>query len=541
MKALFTLLVLLLSLFTSQIFSDKNPANISSPMLITRTQVSLEANDMRSWIWNSGIFDQDLRTNNTPGCEWPKNSGKCVIFTTGLTMGAYVNNQLRLTACSYLGEMVPGYCVNDVFQTNPAFKLYKVTRGDNQITNPDWANWGLMVPYGAPFKDVNNNGTYEPAIDVPGVNGAAQTIFVCLTDADATAHTNVEGFSGGTDPLNNEMHFTAWCYDNSGFENIQFFKWVVVNKNTAAWDSTLFSLVSDPDIGDATDDYIGCDTNLSLGFCYNGDNQDGTGSGNSYGANPPSAGLIFLNGSGSNARLSSFGFFTNTSSPGPVCERDPSTVNEAYWFMKGYKKDGTQWININTMQPTRYTYPYPGWNESMGRIENCGGATGGSIVASTPGDRRFVMSYKPANQRLNPGDSVVFIGAQLVARGNSNLNSITQLQNTAVDARTLCQNGFVIGLNQISTEVPKSFNLSQNYPNPFNPSTKINFSLPKEQNVIIKVYDAIGREVAVLINEKINAGTYSVDWNAADYPSGVYFYRMTTDGFSQTKKMLLVK
>jgi len=133
---------------------------------IIPVQVGLDKNNISSFIWNTGIFDQDLRTNNTPGFEWPKGTGKNAIFTAGLTLAGYVGTQLRMAAASYKGEYAPGYCINGTFQTNSNFKLYKVTRGDNQNTNQDWANWGLMVPYGAPFKDVNNNGTYEPAIDV---------------------------------------------------------------------------------------------------------------------------------------------------------------------------------------------------------------------------------------------------------------------------------------------------------------------------------------------------------------------------------------
>jgi hypothetical protein len=148
-----------------------------------------------------------------------------------------------------------------------------------------------------------------------------------------------EGFGGGTIPLGAEVHMTAWCYNIPPYQDMQYIKWVVKNKNTTAWDSTLISLVADPDLGDATDDYIGCDTTNALGFCYNSDNQDGSGTGITYGANPPAVGIAFLNCANSNAKLSSFTFFTNTGSPGPVCETDPSTPIEAYNYMSGFKKE----------------------------------------------------------------------------------------------------------------------------------------------------------------------------------------------------------
>jgi len=86
-----------------------------------------------------------------------------------------------------------------------------------------------------------------------------------------------------------------------------------------------------------------------------------------------------------------------------------------------------------------------------------------------------------------------------------------------------------------------TFNLVQNFPNPFNPETVIKFELPKASYVKLRVYNTLGEEVGNLINEKKNAGIYSVDFNAKDLPSGVYLYRLETNGYTQTKKMLLVK
>lgn len=92
-----------------------------------------------------------------------------------------------------------------------------------------------------------------------------------------------------------------------------------------------------------------------------------------------------------------------------------------------------------------------------------------------------------------------------------------------------------------SDEIPVNFSLSQNYPNPFNPVTKINFALPKSGMVTLKVYDVLGKEVATLVNEIKNAGTYSVDFNASTFSSGIYFYKIETNGFSSVKKMMLIK
>ncbi|MBL7128489.1 MAG: SBBP repeat-containing protein [Ignavibacteria bacterium] len=99
----------------------------------------------------------------------------------------------------------------------------------------------------------------------------------------------------------------------------------------------------------------------------------------------------------------------------------------------------------------------------------------------------------------------------------------------------------VIGINMISSSVPDNYKLHQNFPNPFNPTTNIKFDLKKPSYTKLIVYDILGKEVATLVNEKLNAGSYEVNWDASHYPSGVYFYRIVADDYINTKKMLLIK
>jgi hypothetical protein len=98
-----------------------------------------------------------------------------------------------------------------------------------------------------------------------------------------------------------------------------------------------------------------------------------------------------------------------------------------------------------------------------------------------------------------------------------------------------------IGINQISSVVPGTFKLTQNYPNPFNPSTTINFSVPAKGFVSLKIYDVTGRMIADLVNQDMIAGEYKYDFNASNLNSGVYFYTLRGDNFSETKKMMLIK
>jgi Secretion system C-terminal sorting domain/Domain of unknown function (DUF5122) beta-propeller len=109
---------------------------------------------------------------------------------------------------------------------------------------------------------------------------------------------------------------------------------------------------------------------------------------------------------------------------------------------------------------------------------------------------------------------------------------------------SICSN---IGIQPISNEIPSSYELFQNYPNPFNPTTKIKFSVPLNKggnrglSVTLTIYDILGKEVEVLVNQQLQPGTYEVEWNAANYPSGVYFYKLTAGDYSETKKMVLIK
>jgi hypothetical protein len=98
-----------------------------------------------------------------------------------------------------------------------------------------------------------------------------------------------------------------------------------------------------------------------------------------------------------------------------------------------------------------------------------------------------------------------------------------------------------IGIRIINNSTPVSYRLYDNYPNPFNPITKIQFDLPKSTQVKLIIYDILGREIETLVNENKKPGTYEVDWNGSRYSSGVYFYRLITDDYVETKKMVLVK
>jgi hypothetical protein len=99
----------------------------------------------------------------------------------------------------------------------------------------------------------------------------------------------------------------------------------------------------------------------------------------------------------------------------------------------------------------------------------------------------------------------------------------------------------ITSVNEQDRMLPRGYSLDQNYPNPFNPTTAITFSVATYSHTSLKVYDILGREVATLVNEQKPAGTYTQKWNAENFPSGVYFYRLQAGSFTETKKLVLLK
>ena len=108
----------------------------------------------------------------------------------------------------------------------------------------------------------------------------------------------------------------------------------------------------------------------------------------------------------------------------------------------------------------------------------------------------------------------------------------------------------LVGITQNTNNVPDKFNLHQNYPNPFNPTTKIKFEItPLSRGVgeargvltSLKIYDILGKEIQTLVNEQLQPGSYEVSFDGSNFPSGVYFYKLTSGNFTATKKLVLLK
>ncbi|MBK7379522.1 MAG: T9SS type A sorting domain-containing protein [Ignavibacteriales bacterium] len=209
-------------------------------------------------------------------------------------------------------------------------------------------------------------------------------------------------------------------------------------------------------------------------------------------------------------------------------------------MMQGLSMDGSQLINPITGEPTL-------WPLSGDPVSGIGWYEGeGWPGGDSPGDHRYHVPSGPFN--LAAGDTQEIVIAIPIARGTDNINSITKLRELAAHVQEFYNTELVEILNTKETIAPTGYTLFQNYPNPFNPKTTIEYEVPEKANVTIKIYDILGREVKTLVNneEKIR-WKYKVEFDATNFASGVYFYRMQGNpisgagSFTQTKKMVVLK
>jgi hypothetical protein len=159
------------------------------------------------------------------------------------------------------------------------------------------------------------------------------------------------------------------------------------------------------------------------------------------------------------------------------------------------------------------------------------------IAATTSGI--FISTNSGTNWIIkNQGFGYTYYSINNLCKNNNYIFATERGQLQLIWRRPLSE---IIGIQNISTETPAKYSLGQNYPNPFNPMCNVQFSMYKAGNVRLVVYDVQGREVQTLVNEKLSAGTYEVKFDGSMLNSGVYFYKLSTDGFTETKKMLLIK
>ena len=560
--------------------------NVYSQSLAPAQSIFMQGNNINAVFRTDGYFNYDKVTfaGVSAGFVWPANSPQrmTAVYTSGLFIGAKVGPQreLRLSASMFnshyspgnvpiMGQVPPSSVCSDpswrgyyVQLTDPALfsggTRYKTAGGRQYTFNYDsWASW--PVQKGAPFVEVNGIPGYQPSWngDRPGIgNGMTARpeellfmVFMDYTNCRDTLHTSELSLPGGTLPLGAEIHQLVFNFSCFPLRDMYFIKYQIINKSSQVWDSTWISNINDIDLGEAQDDVAGCDTNRNLSFLYNYSNTDYI-----YGINPPALGVRFLQSpiryTGNNSDTAKLPYDTLTGykmtgmtgffrfiGGGNECVGDPDEAFRAYNFMRGKDGCGNNIINWLTNQPTSYVFS-----------GNACSRTG--WYDSGQGDKRGISNMGPVE--MNSGDTQIVVMSFMITRdGGNNFQNVCALQSLSDSALKYYYNDFrtcvPIGIEPISTVIPQNYKLFQNYPNPFNPVTKIRFHIPlsrgvsEGRGVLLKIYDVLGKEIEVLVNENLKPGIYEMDWNALNFSSGIYFYSLFTDNYKQTRKMVVVK
>jgi len=517
------------------ITGDNGLILFSGSLNVTTNAKQLNSNNINTWFLSNGVFNRHPVTFSS-GFEWPKEERKFARYSSGSVIGAIVNGDTLVTVCQYGSEYLPGYTENGVPQgnENPDYRIYKLTFNRNDSDRTKWPNALLgNSNQGAPVYYDSASLQWKP------VDYGNQTMFYSFTDSYPESHNQ---YSGMTSPLKADIKQINWSFNQpEELKNVIYQEYRIINRSNNIWTNAYLNLYTDDDLGSSTDDAEGVDTNISLAYTYNKTNDDGT-----YGIAPPAVGfavirspLIFTGNNndtvfyceGKRKRIRTG--FKEIGLSSTVIFRDdglqPRNYSENYNAIRGLQNNGTPYIDPTSIQPTKFVY-------------SGDPVTGTGWLYPGESDARFYQGFGPLN--MNPGDTQIIVIAQIIARGSSNLNSITKLRETAQTAKDFyndCFSNVVIGINEISSSIPDDFILYQNYPNPFNPSTNLEFGISNLGFVTVKVYDMLGKEVKTLVNENLKAGKYKVEFNGSNLPSGIYFYKMEVGNFVSTKKMLLIK
>ncbi|KAA3615571.1 MAG: T9SS C-terminal target domain-containing protein [Calditrichaeota bacterium] len=541
MKTLRVLLsISIFAIILSAGHNEDNKKSKLSKVTVTGETARMDINNIDLALTNDG------QTGNDADSFYPKGTDLSFLFSGGVCFSGYVEGDLRtawMAPASRIQEMQPGNLGSDPDALEYVF--YTVNSSDS-FGSDNYNKWADAVAIGADFFDADGDGEYDPNIDTPDILGDRTLWCVYNDSVPATSRDMLN-----TGALGLEVRQSIWAFEKSdALGDVVFIRYRVVNASENDIDDLIISGWTDPDIGNATDDLIGCDTTLNLGYIYNFQDD------NEYGANPPAFGIDFIQG--------------------PIVDSPGDTA----FHINGLLMGTDTILNHKNLGMTSFMYmtswggviTYPATKE-IARYYQEGGldAEGEPIIASdwgiggdshsdvryffsgdpvtqtgwldnTPQDIRFLINSGPF--QLKAGERQDIIIAYIVTQGSSALNSVTKLKATSLFLNDLFPfKDPVTGLNDEfeDKKIPISFQLEQNRPNPFNPQTVIRYELPVNSKINITVYGALGRKVKTLINRRQTAGSHQVVFNGANMASGVYYYRLQAENFVDTYKMLLIK
>lgn len=460
-------LLIITNIYLASLLWSANPANTYTDHLedfLARSAATVEhtvwdGNQISTWHGNHGDVVSYHVTGNS-GLEWPKGSGNLAVFASGIWLasgrskapgGDWVE-EIRTAAAEYTSEFVPGTLAGedgyiyeihraelDAFLEND-FATYStmsaelpITEGSDRTTatvyfpTSDFEDWPADL--GAPWVDADGDGLYNIENgDHPDILGD-QFQWYAMNDGDAAIHTPL----WGTTPMNVEIQTSMFGFNQSGaLGNILFIRWVMTNKGNDNLDSVFVSMWHDDDLGNATDDLVGCDTTLSLGYTYNDTDGDGT-----YGIEAPAAGADFFQGPIVSSEADTASILTWTTEDGyhikeligfktlPLTSfakyingsqiyADPETATEAYRYMNGLVGvSGEAYIDPTTNEPSVF-------------VNDGDPVTNSGWIDEDPGDRRYLMTSGPFS--FAPGDVQEVVGCIIIAGGSNWSKSITKLK-----------------------------------------------------------------------------------------------------------------
>lgn len=530
---------------------NKNNNNSLSKSMGTPKVVKFNINNISTFLYSDGRAD--INGNNS-GFTYPKGSNKQPIYQSGFLYMGKVNNQVRMNGAVFQSGSVDGKIGQDanaadnrMFRVRPDWETGSVAtevsegEGDAETVRAqykkDWDEWPWQD--GAPYEDVNKDGKYDPKIDIPGIVGADQTIF-CIYNAANSG--KAQGFYASP-AMEVEVHATVWGYKVSGpLYNMLFKKFELFNKGVDDITECYVAQWADPDVGNAGDDFVGCDTTLSLGFAYNAQPFDAT-----YLANPPAAGFDFFQGPIVPGALTDTARVSGKKIPG--YKNLPQTA--FFYFVNENNTDYSDPVQDNYDTGTlRF------WNLVQGKMprsgtyypipESVGGGTTKYPLSGDPvkgtgyvdgiikekADRRLGLSSGPF--LLKAGDKQEIVVAQIAAGGVggvNNLQAVTLLKSYDQIAQKAYDSNFDVAKAPSIPEV-KVTELNQkivlNWANEYATAQKIEgysqggynfegykvYQLPTpsasiSDGKLLKVYDKVN-EITFIFDEEFDPATGAV-------------------------------
>lgn len=486
------------------------------------------------------------------------------LFSSGFFLSGLDNDSIWVNAVAstnLVEDYLPGEVGSD--PKDPKNSLY-VVRSIDKPFGSSWQIWGDAVDIGAEFYDGNKDGKYDPKdLNFNGIWDNNEDMPLLLGDETVWCVYN----DSQPDTLRRwqakikyiEVAQTIFASGKVGLENAIFVRYKIINKSNRDYDSVYFGFWADPDLGDATDDLVGCDTLLNSGMVYN----DGTDDSYAYyGENPPAFYTTLLQGPILETSLSKDTAYNKLGHLLGL-RYFPYSINQpiyAHIFYIGgdpYVSDpNLQYQVRNSLfgrtkygeYPDPCTFPY---GQVFGGVDcsqiNPKYWLSGDPVNQLgwldiiPSDKRNLLSTGPFNLKSN--EPVDIIAAYVVGRGTDALNSITVTREIVEGVIEEYKKNFPnLTYNPgVTTNPVISYELYQNYPNPFNPTTTIRYALPQDGIVKIKIFDILGQEVATLKNEFQKANRYEVKFNSKGFASGMYIYKLQVNDYSESKKMMLLK